>query len=73
MDNSANVIALGAAFIVFAPFLSNWHDIVNVEALILFVLHLFQGAFTDQHFDQDLNFLATEEDPVTKKVISCRL
>jgi hypothetical protein len=22
----------------------------------------------DQHFDQDLNFLATEEDPVTKKV-----
>lgn len=27
-----------------------------------------QGAFTDQHFDQDLNFHATEEDPVTKKV-----
>lgn len=22
----------------------------------------------DRHFDQDLNFLATEEDPVTKKV-----
>lgn len=29
---------------------------------------LLQGAFTDRHFDQDLNFLATEEDPVTKKV-----
>ncbi|KAA8532722.1 hypothetical protein F0562_032755 [Nyssa sinensis] len=28
-----------------------------------------KGAFTDQHFDQDLNFLATEEDPVTKKTI----
>ncbi|GAB4840275.1 hypothetical protein Ancab_021039 [Ancistrocladus abbreviatus] len=28
-----------------------------------------KGAFTDQHFDQDLNFLATEEDPVTKKMI----
>ncbi|MCD7456221.1 hypothetical protein HAX54_030934 [Datura stramonium] len=28
-----------------------------------------KGAFTDQHFDQDLNFLATEEDPVTKKAI----
>jgi hypothetical protein len=27
-----------------------------------------QGAFTMQHFDQDLNFLAIEEDPVTKKV-----
>lgn len=27
-----------------------------------------QGAFIEQHFDQDLNFLATEEDPVTKKV-----
>ncbi|CAA3006103.1 serine threonine- kinase prpf4B [Olea europaea subsp. europaea] len=27
-----------------------------------------KGAFTDQHFDQDLNFLALEEDPVTKKV-----
>ncbi|XP_052199029.1 uncharacterized protein LOC127806074 [Diospyros lotus] len=26
-----------------------------------------KGAFTEQHFDQDLNFLATEEDPVTKK------
>ncbi|KAK1374575.1 Protein kinase domain-containing protein [Heracleum sosnowskyi] len=28
-----------------------------------------KGAFTDQHFDQDMNFLATEEDPVTKKAI----
>ncbi|CBI27037.3 unnamed protein product, partial [Vitis vinifera] len=28
-----------------------------------------KGAFTDQHFDQDLNFHATEEDPVTKKTI----
>ncbi|XP_031496994.1 serine/threonine-protein kinase prp4-like isoform X15 [Nymphaea colorata] len=27
-----------------------------------------KGAFTDHHFDQDLNFHATEEDPVTKKV-----
>ncbi|RRT80682.1 hypothetical protein B296_00022067 [Ensete ventricosum] len=27
------------------------------------------GAFTDQHFDQDLNFHATEEDPVTKKPV----
>ncbi|XVE91409.1 hypothetical protein REPUB_Repub01dG0007000 [Reevesia pubescens] len=26
-----------------------------------------KGAFTEQHFDQDLNFHATEEDPVTKK------
>ncbi|XP_027360792.1 serine/threonine-protein kinase prpf4B-like isoform X2 [Abrus precatorius] len=26
-----------------------------------------KGAFIVQHFDQDLNFLATEEDPVTKK------
>ncbi|KAL0424770.1 UNVERIFIED_CONTAM: Serine/threonine-protein kinase PRP4 [Sesamum radiatum] len=28
-----------------------------------------KGLFTDQHFDQDLNFLATEEDPVSKKAI----
>nr|GMD83207.1 serine/threonine-protein kinase prpf4B [Ipomoea batatas] len=28
-----------------------------------------KAAFTDQHFDQDLNFYATEEDPVTKKAI----
>jgi hypothetical protein len=28
-----------------------------------------QGAFTMQHFDQDLNFNAIEEDPVTKKVL----
>ncbi|XP_040869164.1 serine/threonine-protein kinase prpf4B isoform X1 [Glycine max] len=28
-----------------------------------------KGAFTEQHFDQDLNFLATEEDPVTKRTI----
>ncbi|KAA8529183.1 hypothetical protein F0562_034018 [Nyssa sinensis] len=27
-----------------------------------------KGAFTDQHFDQDLNLLATEEDPVTKTI-----
>ncbi|GKU90347.1 hypothetical protein SLEP1_g4351 [Rubroshorea leprosula] len=29
-----------------------------------------KGAFTDQHFDQDLNFHATEEDTVTKKTIT---
>ncbi|CAL0320819.1 unnamed protein product [Lupinus luteus] len=28
-----------------------------------------KGAFTEQHFDQDLNFLATEEDHVTQKTI----
>ncbi|PSR91180.1 Serine/threonine-protein kinase [Actinidia chinensis var. chinensis] len=28
-----------------------------------------KGAFMEQHFDHDLNFLATEEDPVTKKTI----
>ncbi|KAK7306943.1 hypothetical protein VNO77_39589 [Canavalia gladiata] len=28
-----------------------------------------KAAFIEQHFDQDLNFLATEEDPVTKKAI----
>ncbi|KAJ8497779.1 hypothetical protein OPV22_008331 [Ensete ventricosum] len=28
-----------------------------------------KGAFTDHHFDQDLNFHATEEDPVTKKPV----
>ncbi|GAB2280090.1 hypothetical protein Dimus_014727 [Dionaea muscipula] len=28
-----------------------------------------KGAFIEQHFDQDLNFLAIEEDPVTKKAI----
>ncbi|KAI3453012.1 hypothetical protein Pfo_009675 [Paulownia fortunei] len=28
-----------------------------------------KGGFVDHHFDQDLNFLATEEDPVTKKAI----
>ncbi|KAH6815058.1 Protein kinase superfamily protein [Perilla frutescens var. frutescens] len=28
-----------------------------------------KGGFTDQHFDQDLNFLATDEDPVSKKPI----
>ncbi|XP_060175414.1 uncharacterized protein LOC132606093 [Lycium barbarum] len=28
-----------------------------------------KGEFTHLHFDQDLNFLATEEDPVTKKAI----
>ncbi|KAG9136888.1 hypothetical protein Leryth_020614 [Lithospermum erythrorhizon] len=28
-----------------------------------------KGAFIDQHFDHDLNFLASEEDPVTKKAI----
>ncbi|XP_059649397.1 uncharacterized protein LOC132295237 [Cornus florida] len=28
-----------------------------------------KGAFTDHHFDQDLNFLSTEEDPVTKKTM----
>lgn len=29
-----------------------------------------QAAFADQHFDQDFNFCAIEEDPVTKKVRS---
>ncbi|KAL1807016.1 hypothetical protein ACET3Z_030084 [Daucus carota] len=29
-----------------------------------------KGAFIDNHFDQDLNFIATEEDPVTKKTIT---
>uniref|UniRef100_A0A803KV34 Serine/threonine-protein kinase PRP4 homolog n=1 Tax=Chenopodium quinoa TaxID=63459 RepID=A0A803KV34_CHEQI len=28
-----------------------------------------KGAFIEQHFDQDLNFLALEEDPVTKKTL----
>ncbi|KAL2542629.1 Protein kinase superfamily protein [Abeliophyllum distichum] len=28
-----------------------------------------KGAFTDQHFDQDMNFLAIEDDLVTKKAI----
>lgn len=28
-----------------------------------------KGSFTDQHFDQDLNFHATEEDPVSKKTV----
>ncbi|XP_011008115.1 PREDICTED: serine/threonine-protein kinase prpf4B isoform X3 [Populus euphratica] len=28
-----------------------------------------KGAFVDQHFDHDLNFHATEEDPVTKKIM----
>uniref|UniRef100_A0A7N0UMZ4 Serine/threonine-protein kinase PRP4 homolog n=1 Tax=Kalanchoe fedtschenkoi TaxID=63787 RepID=A0A7N0UMZ4_KALFE len=28
-----------------------------------------KGAFTEQHFDQDLNFLSSEDDPVTKKTI----
>uniref|UniRef100_A0A2C9UKE1 non-specific serine/threonine protein kinase n=1 Tax=Manihot esculenta TaxID=3983 RepID=A0A2C9UKE1_MANES len=28
-----------------------------------------KGAFVDQHFDPDLNFHATEDDPVTKKTI----
>ncbi|KAI3730570.1 hypothetical protein L1987_61741 [Smallanthus sonchifolius] len=28
-----------------------------------------KGAFTEQHFDQDLNFVAIEEDPVTKKTV----
>jgi hypothetical protein len=36
-----------------------------ISSLLAFFL---QGAFTDQNFDQDLNFHATEEDPVTKKV-----
>ncbi|KAF6147115.1 hypothetical protein GIB67_036834 [Kingdonia uniflora] len=29
-----------------------------------------KGVFADQHFDQDLNFHASEEDPVTKKSVS---
>lgn len=32
------------------------------------LLSFLQGAFTDKNFDQDLNFHATEEDPVTRKV-----
>ncbi|CAM9001148.1 unnamed protein product [Rhodiola kirilowii] len=28
-----------------------------------------KGAFIEQHFDQDLNFLSSEDDPVTKKTI----
>lgn len=28
-----------------------------------------KGAFTDQHFDHDMNFCATEEDPVSKKAV----
>nr|XP_043627321.1 serine/threonine-protein kinase prpf4B-like isoform X2 [Erigeron canadensis] len=28
-----------------------------------------KGAFTELHFDQDLNFVAIEEDPVTKKIV----
>ncbi|KAK1300172.1 Serine/threonine-protein kinase AFC1 [Acorus calamus] len=28
-----------------------------------------KAAFTDQHFDQDLNFCAVEEDPVMKKIV----
>ncbi|XP_076932362.1 uncharacterized protein LOC143597869 [Bidens hawaiensis] len=28
-----------------------------------------KGAFTEQHFDQDLNFVSLEEDPVTKKTV----
>ncbi|CAI9296745.1 unnamed protein product [Lactuca saligna] len=28
-----------------------------------------KGAFTEQHFDSDLNFVAIEEDPVTKKTV----
>ncbi|KAL5726193.1 non-specific serine/threonine protein kinase [Ranunculus cassubicifolius] len=32
-----------------------------------------KGAFTDQHFDHDMNFLATEEDPVTKKAVKMLL
>lgn len=28
-----------------------------------------KGGFKDKHFDQGLNFLATEEDPVTKKAV----
>ncbi|XP_010263441.1 PREDICTED: serine/threonine-protein kinase prpf4B-like isoform X2 [Nelumbo nucifera] len=35
----------------------------------LYELYSGKGAFTDQHFDQDLNFHATEEDPVTKKMV----
>jgi serine/threonine-protein kinase PRP4 len=28
-----------------------------------------QAAFVDEHFDQDYNFCAVEEDPVTKKIV----
>ncbi|XP_071716489.1 uncharacterized protein [Rutidosis leptorrhynchoides] len=28
-----------------------------------------KGAFTELHFDQDLNFVSIEEDPVTKKIV----
>lgn len=37
-------------------------------ALMMRYFGFLQGAFVDQHFDQDLHFHATEEDPVTKKV-----
>lgn len=37
------------------------------NSLFSLVFYL-QGAFTYQNFDQDLNFHATEDDPVTKKV-----
>ncbi|XP_043708490.1 serine/threonine-protein kinase PRP4 homolog, partial [Telopea speciosissima] len=32
-----------------------------------------KGGFTSQHFDQDVNFQATEEDPVTKKTVTMLL
>lgn len=38
--------------------------------VLMLVLLVKQGAFIDQHFDQDLNFYATEEDTVSGKVTS---
>lgn len=34
------------------------------------ICRIVQAQFKEQHFDQDLNFCAVEEDPVTKKVMS---
>ncbi|KAF5958021.1 hypothetical protein HYC85_005246 [Camellia sinensis] len=44
---------------------TNYFDIIRINQWFCSCL----GAFTEQHFDQDLNFLATEEDPVTKKTM----
>ncbi|XP_049936227.1 serine/threonine-protein kinase prp4-like isoform X17 [Nymphaea colorata] len=55
---------------VFFPGPSN-NDMLRLHMELKGPFHkkmLRKGAFTDHHFDQDLNFHATEEDPVTKKV-----
>ncbi|KAF2292563.1 hypothetical protein GH714_025599 [Hevea brasiliensis] len=53
-----------------APFLAclmiiQWICGLLDAACMSFIL----GAFVDQHFDQDLHFHATEEDPVTKRTV----